>query len=64
MADLKEFCTGAELIPTGTGDGAALNGRPFRTGFHRFGRRPSYNSGFRTRQLLTTGNIQVTLLLP
>ena len=63
--DTSEFTKGAELIASGTvGDGAAVNGGPFRTGMDKFVRRDEFNAGFRARQVLASAGKQLCMLLP
>lgn len=63
-ADSSEYsATGQMLTAAAVGDAVALNGANFRTNFH-IKRNTSYNSGFASRRLVTTGAKEVCMFLP
>jgi hypothetical protein len=64
-ADPDEFVAGVTALPDGTvADGAQATGTELRTAFDTYGRKPTYNAGFRSRQLITTGDKDVCMYLP
>ena len=73
-ADLDEFAEGDALLPAGdpgggdlafAGDDDAVTGAKFRAlRFAKKLKNSSHNMGFRSRQLITTGNKSIAMLLP
>ena len=60
----NEFAPADEIIAAGdVADGANITGASFRTHFS-IARNAQYNSGFRSRQLITTGDKDVCMFLP